>query len=86
MRKLGFEIALSYRADYPPVFFCTYSNHILEEQPPEKKSKHLTYGKERKLGHTLAELKSTQSQLIQSEKMASLGNSLQALLMRFKTH
>ncbi len=35
---------------------------------------------------TLTELKATQSQLIQSEKMASLENSLQALHMKYKTH
>ena len=38
------------------------------------------------LEKTLANLKSTQSQLIQSEKMAALENSLPALLMKYKTH
>ena len=36
--------------------------------------------------NTLAELKSTQTQLIHSEKMASLGNSLPASPMKYKTH
>ena len=39
----------------------------------------------KKLKALYTELKSTQAQLIQSEKMASLGNLLQALHMRYKT-
>ena len=35
--------------------------------------------------NTLDNLKATQTQLIQSEKMAALENSLQALRMRYKT-
>jgi phosphoglycerate-specific signal transduction histidine kinase len=34
---------------------------------------------------TLTDLKQTQQQLIQAEKMASLGDLLQALHMKFKT-
>ena len=37
------------------------------------------------LSQSLEELKSTQSQLVQREKMASLVNSLQALHMKYKT-
>ena len=39
----------------------------------------------RALTQTLNDLKATQAQLIQSEKMASLENSLPALHMKFKT-
>ncbi|MEJ0104437.1 MAG: tetratricopeptide repeat protein [Bacteroidota bacterium] len=55
------------------------ANDLLQKQKEEiEKQKRTVEG-------TLAELKSTQAQLIQSEKMASLGNLPQALPMKYKT-
>ena len=51
----------------------------------EKKAKLLLQNKNEVIEQTLSHLKTTQAQLIQSEKMASLENSLQALLTKFKT-
>ena len=54
-------------------FFVLIAIIFWRNNRQRKKANTLLTEKKEKLEHTLAELKSTQSQLIQSEKMASLG-------------
>ena len=54
-------------------FFLLIAFLLYRNNQKEKKAKRLLQGKNKEIEKTLLELKSTQSQLIQSEKMASLG-------------
>nr|WP_290929867.1 hypothetical protein [Haliscomenobacter sp.] len=55
----------------------------MKQAHDKAKDRELAQAKEIEKAYT--ELRSTQVQLIQSEKLASLGNSPQALPMKFKT-
>ena len=58
-------------------------NRVIEKEKAKTRERELAQAKE--IEKAYHELKSTQAQLIQSEKMASLVNLLQALHMRYKT-
>ncbi len=58
---------------------------LLKNNKQKQKANHLLLLQKKKVEATLSELKSTQAQLIQSEKMASLGELLQELHTKYKT-